>query len=57
MPMSAKKYIDSIAEEWTLTVVEVVVASHVVEVNKRGCGCFQVIPSEPTIHPNRPLTA
>jgi hypothetical protein len=49
MPMSAKKYIDGIAEESTLFVVEVVVASHVVEVNKRGCGCFEVIPSKPTI--------
>jgi hypothetical protein len=56
MPMSAKKYIDGIAEEWTRFVVEVQ-ASHVVEVNKGGCGCFQVIPSEATIQSNWPLTA
>jgi hypothetical protein len=56
MLMSAKKYIDGIAEEWTRFVVEVR-ASNVVEVNKRGYGCFQIIPSEPTIQPNWPLTA
>jgi hypothetical protein len=50
MLMSAKKYIDGIAEEWTpFVVVLEVETSNVVEVNKHGCGCLQVIPNEPTI--------